>query len=83
MHGAVVLVAQLDQIVEVGAAVVDPVPDVVHVSELRVRTPGKATALVTPSDFDPLRVARVPPGSTKVEASTSLVVDGEQYLGVA
>ena len=61
MHGPVVLVAQLDQVVQIGGAPVHPVADVVHVGELGVRAAGEATASVTPTDLDPLRFGRVAP----------------------
>ena len=61
MHGPVVLVAQLDQVVQIGAAAVHPVADVVHVGELGMRASREATTFVTPTDLQPLSIARVVP----------------------
>ena len=83
MHRPVVLVAQLDQVVEVGGAAVDPVPDVVDVRELHVGAPGEAATLVTAADDDPLGVRGVPASATQIERVTIRAVARQEDLGVA
>ena len=77
------LVTQLDEIVEVGGAAVDPVPHVVDVGELGVRAAGEAASLVAAPDLHPLGVTRIPPGSSEIEAPAIGIVGGDQDLGVA
>ena len=62
------LIAELDKVVEVGEAAVDPMPNVMHVGELGVCAAGEPATLVTPPDFQTLGVARVPAGPPEVEA---------------
>ena len=65
VDAAMMLVAQLDEIVEVGGAAVDPVPHVVDVGELGVRAAGEAASLVAASDLHPLGVTRICAGSVR------------------
>ena len=59
------LITQLDQVVEVGGAAVDPVPDVVDVGELGVRAAGEAAPLLAAPDLQPLGLTRIPPGAVR------------------
>ena len=62
------LIAQLDKVVEVSQATIDPMPNVMHVRELGVCAAGEPATLVTPPDLQTLGVARVPAGSPEVQA---------------
>ena len=62
------LIAELDKVVEVGEAAIDPMPHVMHVGELGVCAAGEPATLVTPPDLQTLGVARVPAGPPEVEA---------------
>ena len=77
------LIAELDQVVDVRRPAVDPVPDVVHVGELGVGAAGKPASLVPAPDLEPLGVARVSPGPPEVEAPAVGAVGRDQDLGVA
>ena len=63
------LIAQLDKVVEVGEAAIDPMPNVMHVGELGVCAAREPATLVTPPYLQTLGVARVPAGSPEVEAA--------------
>jgi hypothetical protein len=77
-----VLVAELDEILDVGLPTIDPMPHVVDVGELGVGATGEPASLVTPPDFHPLGVTGVPPGSPEVQAATIGPVGRNQNLGV-
>ena len=77
------LIAQLDEVVEVGGTAVDPMPDVVHVGELGVRAAGEPAPLVAPPDLHALGVTGVPPGPPEVEAPAVGPVGRDQDFGVA
>ena len=82
VHAAVMLVAEFDEVVQVGRPVVDPVHDVVHIGELRVRAAREPTSLVTSPDLDPLGVSGIPPGPSEAETLPARRVGGHQDLGV-
>ena len=63
------LIAQLDKVVDVGEAAIDPMPHVMDVGELGVCAAGEPAALVTPPDLQTLGVARIPSGSPEVQAA--------------
>jgi hypothetical protein len=78
-----VLIAQLDEVRNVGRPTVDPMVDMVDVGELGVGAAREPASLVTSSDFQPLSVARVPSGPTEVEAAAVGPVGRNQHLGIA
>lgn len=63
------LVAQFDEILEVGGPAVDPMPHMVDVGEFGVGATGKPTAFVASSDLQTLTVARVTAGPAEIEAA--------------
>lgn len=78
-----VLVAELDQVAQVGWTALDPVCDVMDVGELGVTTPWETAALVAPADLEALRVTGVAAGASEVEAPTVGPVGRDEDLGVA
>ena len=68
------LITKLDEILDVGGAAVDPVPDVVDVGELGVRAAREAAPLVVSPDLHPLGVTRILAGSSEVEAPAIRIV---------
>ena len=83
VDAAVMLVAELDEVAQVGRAVLDPVPDVMHVGELGVRATRETAPLVPPPDLNPLGVTRIAPRPPEIEALPSRPVGGDEHLGVA
>jgi hypothetical protein len=78
-----VLIAQLDEILNVRRPTIDPMADMVDVSELGVGAAGEPASLVASSDFQALGVAGVPSGPAEVEAAAVGPVGRKQDLGIA
>src|SRR5580692_3447030 len=76
------LVAELDEVAEVGRPVLDPVDDVMHVGELGVRAAGEPASLVAAPDLNPLGVAGVAPRPSEVQALPPWTIGGDHDLGV-
>ena len=63
------LVAQLDEVLDVRRPAVDPVPHVVDVGELGVGAAGEPAALVTSPDLQTLGRRSGPGGPAQIEAA--------------
>ena len=80
---AVMLIAEFDEVAQIGWAVFDPVPDVMDVGEFGVGAPRETASLVPPTDLDPLGVTRIAPRPAEIEALPGRPVGGDEHLGVA
>jgi hypothetical protein len=82
VYAAVVLVTELNEVVEICGAAVDPVPNVMYVGELGVRAAGEATSLVAAPDLQTLGIAGVSPCPAQVEASAVRPIGRNEHFGV-
>jgi len=77
-----VLVAELDQVLNVRRSTVHPVPYVMDVGEFRVGAAGEPATFVTPPDLHSLGITGIASGSPEMQAATVGPVSRDQDLGI-
>src|ERR1700689_3853499 len=83
VDGAMMLIAELHEVLDIGKPAIDPVPYVVHVGGLGVWAAREPASLVAPSDLYALGVTGVPACSSEVQAPAIGSIGGDKDLGIA